>query len=299
MEKKTKIAESELVLTDNNQAVYHLKLRPEQIARTIILVGDPGRVAEVSKRFDRIDHQVSNREFVSHTGWLNKQHISAVATGIGTDNIDIVLNELDALFNIDLQNRQIKQEHTSLRLIRIGTSGALQADLPVDKPVATATALGFDGVLHFYNNTAGVRELSLEKAFKEELNWPETFNNPYAVAGDKALRQLLANDMPMGITISAPGFYGPQGRTLRLGLARPELNEQLSRFSFNKQNITNYEMESSALYGLSAMLGHQALTVCCIIANRAAQRYSANYHKAVGSLIDTVLERLCSTSNQI
>ncbi len=288
------IAPSELVLTDEG-AVYHLKLHPHQIAPNIIVVGDQGRVEAVSKHFDAIDHRAENREFVTHTGRIGNFPISVLSTGIGTDNIDIVVNELDALFNIDLKTRQIQPETTSLKIVRMGTSGALQADLPVESMLLSDFGMGLDPVASYYKSQFEAEELELQKAWVQHSNWPEHMAQPYFVkAGQKLLEQLRGNDMNEGITATAAGFYGPQGRSLRLPLHMADLNEQLNTFRHGNYRITNFEMETSALYALSAMLGHEAATVCTIIANRFNKTFSRDYHPAVNRMIVNVLERLTS-----
>jgi uridine phosphorylase len=286
-----KIAESELIINSDG-SIFHLHLKPEDIAHTILLVGDQDRVEVVSSFFDTIDVKKQNREFKTHTGTYNGQRISVVSTGIGTDNIDIVVNELDALVNIDLETRLPKKELTQLNLIRIGTSGSLQADIPVDTPVISEFAIGFDGLLNFYANRNKIAHLEMEEAFKKELNWNTQLTSPYFVESSKILFEKIGFDMRQGITISAPGFYGPQGRVLRLEIQDPDINEKISKFEYQKKHITNYEMECSAIYGLSKLLGHNAVTVCNIIANRMRGEYSNDYKKSVKELIKTVLERL-------
>jgi uridine phosphorylase len=286
-----KIGDSELILNPDG-SVFHLHLRPENIAETIILVGDQGRVEMVSNFFDSIEYRVQNREFITHTGIYKGKRISVVSTGIGTDNIDIVVNELDALVNIDLVNRIAKKEHTSLNLIRIGTSGALQADIPVDTPVVSQMACGFDGLLNFYAGRNSASDLKIEAAFEKYMDWNPLLTKPYFVKASPVLLQKVGHDMRQGITISAPGFYGPQGRVLRLPIVDPDINEKITAFEYEKQKITNYEMECSAIYGLSMLLGHNALTVCNIIANRFRKEYSSGYKIAVEKLVKIVLDRL-------
>lgn len=286
-----KIGESELIINSDG-SIFHLKLKPEHIAKDIILVGDPGRVAMVSDFFDKVEHVITNREFITHTGTYQGKRISVIATGIGTDNIDIVLNELDALVNIDLNNRSIKEEKTSLNLIRIGTSGALHEDIEVDSFLLSEMAVGFDGLLNFYANRNSVCNTEMENAFKNHTNWNPLLTSPYFVNSSKELSDKIGKGIQRGITISAPGFYGPQGRVLRLQIQDPEINDKIRSFRFNDKRITNYEMESSALFGLSALLGHQAATVCVIIANRYAKKYSKDYKPAVKNLIKHVLDSL-------
>lgn len=285
------IPKSELVL-NNDGSVYHLSLHPENIAKTIILVGDPSRVSMVSKYFDDIDFSQSNREFVTHTGKIGKKRISVISTGIGTDNIDIVLNELDALVNIDLKKRIIKENLTSLNFIRIGTSGSLQPNIDVDTFLLTKYALGLDGLLHFYDfNNKNLVEL--QEKFINQLKWNENFAKPYFVESDCKLYELLNSDLVYtGITATAPGFYAPQGRELRVPIFDNELQEKLASFSFNNYKIANFEMETSAIFGLSKLMKHKAATICAIIANRAAKRYSKDHSIAIKELIKYVLEKI-------
>lgn len=273
-------------------SIYHLKLRPEQLADTIIVVGDQGRVAQVSGYFSRIDHKVQNREFLTHTGVYNGRRVTAMSTGIGTDNIDIVVNELDALVNIDLEKRQAKEKHTSLKIVRLGTSGALQPDIPVDTFVASAYGLGFDGLLNFYRFEDGILEHKLSDAFMAHTSWDPKLAYPYIVAASGSLLQSLAGDLVSGITATANGFYGPQGRELRIPLAFPELNERIADFRSEGLRITNFEMETSALYALGKILGHQCLTICAIIANRVRKEYSSDYKNTIDQLIKQTLDRL-------
>ncbi len=286
-----KFEKSELIL-NNDGTIFHLHLQPENIADTIILVGDQGRVKVVSDFFDKIEFKAANREFITHTGTFRGQRITALSTGIGTDNIDIVVNELDALVNIDLKKRMLKPEHHALNLIRIGTSGALQGDIPVDTPIATATSIGFDGMLNFYAAVKLMGNEDLKKAFLEHTQWRSGLPIPYFPDASQELLNKVAGDMRQGMTISAPGFYGPQGRMLRLPLRDATLNDKISKFEYNGRKITNYEMESSAIYGLSKALGHNALTVCNIIANRIRKEYSKDYKPGVKNLIEKVLVRL-------
>lgn len=284
------IPDSELIINPNG-SIFHLHLLPEQIAATILLVGDPGRVKQVSEKFDSIECKVENREFVTHTGTFKGKRISVLSTGIGTDNIDIVINELDALVNIDLAKRVEKESKRKLNLIRIGTSGALQEDIPVDSFVISAFGLGMDGLLNFYMHHWPETE-GLKSDFLKQTHWPSTFNTPYLVKGSDDLRKKIGEGMHTGITATACGFYGPQGRILRLNLHMPDLNEKLTNFKSDGWRITNFEMETSALFGLSSLLGHHATTVCAIIANRIRKEYSKNYKIAVNNLIETVLERI-------
>jgi uridine phosphorylase len=286
------IEKSELIINPDG-SIYHLNVRPEQIARTVILVGDPDRVEIVSSFFDHIEVKIQNREFVTHTGTYKNKRLSVVSTGIGTDNVDIVINELDALVNIDLKERKIKEKLTSYDFIRIGTSGGLQADIPVDSFLISKKAIGFDGLLNFYKNRNEVCDLEFESELKKSLNWNPLLASPYVVDAAERLVDLLSGpEMMEGNTISAPGFYGPQGRVLRLDLLDSLLNEKIQNFRFNDLRIANFEMESSAIFGLSKLLGHYAVTVCAIIANRASKTYSKDHYAVVEKLILTVLNKL-------
>jgi len=291
-ERNKMIQHSELILNPDG-TIFHLHLTPEQISHQIILVGDPDRVDRISSFFDKVEHSVQNREFKTVTGWYNKKRLSVISTGIGTDNIDIVLNELDALVNIDLEKREIKKQHTSLEIVRIGTSGGLQADLPVNSFVVSQKSIGFDGMLHFYQELGKHCDTDFEKAFKKFTDWNTSLPTPYVVdASDELLAGFEGSNFIKGVTISAPGFYGPQGRVLRLPLRVPELNKQIEDFDFKALKITNFEMESSAIYGLSKMLGHEALTVCLIIANRVNRTANENYRTKMTELIQKVLDCL-------
>ncbi len=286
------IKHSELIL-NNNGSIFHLHLKPEQISDQIILVGDPARVDTIAQFFDKIDFTVQNREFKTITGWFNGKKISVISTGIGTDNIDIVLNELDALVNIDLDKREKKTTHRSLNIVRIGTSGGLQDDLPVNSFVVSEKSIGFDGLLNYYANRDAYCDLEFEKTFTNYTDWSDKLAAPYTVdASPELLRKFNTNTFTKGVTISAPGFYAPQGRELRLALAFPDLNKRIESFRYNKLRITNFEMESSAIYGLSKMLGHQALTVCLIIANRVNLSANENYQSEMKRLIEIVLLNL-------
>jgi uridine phosphorylase len=286
------IKNSELILNPDG-SIFHLHLKPDQIADTIILVGDPGRVETISGMFDQIEFTVRNREFVTTTGSYRGQRISVLSTGIGTDNIDIVINELDALANIDLTTREIKSEHRELRFIRIGTSGSLQADIPVNSWLVSRKSIGFDGMITFYKGREKACDMEFEAAFRKYTEWHDDLPTPYVVdASEELLQRFTGFKFIHGVNISAPGFYGPQGRVLRLPLAIPDLNDKLEDFEFEQLKITNYEMESSAIYGLSRMLGHQALTVCLIIANRVTREANESYHGEMEKLIRIVLDKL-------
>ncbi len=285
-----RIGESELIL-NNDKSIFHLHLKKEHISNKIILVGDPGRVKVVSSFFDKIIYKIENREFLTHTGYYNNQLITAISTGIGTDNIDIVVNELDALVNIDFDTRTVKPEHKTLNFVRIGTSGALQEDIDVDSFLVSEKAIGFDGMLNFYADRNKVSNLDFEQKFKDSVNWNPLLASPYVVDASENLINTIGKDLRKGVTISAPGFYGPQGRQLRLKTADTELNNKITNFNYNNYKITNYEMESSAIFGLSKIMGHNALTICAIIANRLKKQYSKDYHPVIKDLIKLVLER--------
>jgi uridine phosphorylase len=285
------IGNSELII-NNDGSIFHLHLIPEQIAKDIILVGDPGRVALISEHFDEIEHVVHNREFITHTGRYKGKRISVIATGIGTDNIDIVLNELDALVNIDLEKRTIKETKKSLNFVRIGTSGGLQEDMDVDSFLMSETAIGFDGLLNFYKRRDEVCNDEIETAFLKHMDWNKRIATPYFINASESLMKRIDKNFRRGLTISAPGFYGPQGRELRLEIQDRDINDKIRAFRFNEKCITNYEMESSALFGLSALLGHKAATVCVIIANRYAKQYSKDYKIPMKKLIKIVLDNL-------
>jgi len=286
-----RIGESELILNKDG-SIFHLHLKPEDISDTIILVGDQGRVSMVSSFFDSIEVEKHNREFITNTGYYNGKRITVVSTGIGTDNIDIVVNELDALANIDLEKRVPKKEHKTLNFIRIGTSGALQEDIPVDTPVATKISLGFDNLINYYAGRDEISNADMEDKFMKHSDWNKSLHKPYFVESSDKLFNKVAFDMTSGITISAPGFYGPQGRQLRLQPADPNLNDKINKFRYEDLKITNYEMECSAIYGLSKLLGHNGLTICSIIANRQRKEYSKDYKIAVKELVKKVLDRV-------
>ena len=284
--------ESELII-NNDGSIFHLHLFPEDIADDIILVGDPGRVETVASFFESIELKKQNREFCTITGRYNGKRISVISTGIGTDNIDIVVNELDAIANINLKTRDRNKEHRTLNLIRIGTSGSLQANVNVDTFLMSKRSIGFDGLLNFYKDRNSVADIEFEEAFKKYVNWNKLLPSPYVVnASSKLIEKLDGDNITKGITISASGFYGPQGRKLRLPIVDPDINDKIEAFEFKNQKITNYEMESSAIFGLSNLLGHNAVTLCAIIANRPKGEYSKDYKPIVKKLIETVLKKL-------
>ncbi|WP_456062648.1 nucleoside phosphorylase [Capnocytophaga leadbetteri] len=286
------IKESELILNPDG-SIYHINLRPEQVADTIILVGDPNRVPRVSAYFDTIEFKTQKREFCTHTGTYKGKRLTALSTGIGPDNIDIVINELDALFNIDLHTRKPKEQLTSLNIVRFGTSGSLQADIPVDSFVLSSHGLGMDNMLHAYKDAPNVREIAMEEAFMAHTQWNTDKGRPYIVGCGETLKQRLLTDKVFeGITGTAPGFYGPQGRMLRLPVQDPTLNDKLHSFNYKGYRMTNLEMETSAIYGLSKLLGHQAVSLNAIIANRAAGTFTKDTKKVVENLIVYGLEQL-------
>ena len=283
---------SELVINDDG-SIFHLHLKPEQISDKIILVGDPGRVALVASYFDEQECSVSSREFNTITGSYKGKRITVISTGIGTDNIDIVVNELDALANIDLKSRTEKPDFKQLTLVRIGTSGGMQPDIPLGSFLISEKSIGFDGVLNFYEGRDRVCDLEFEKEVKKQLKRNPHICAPYVVDADAGLVNKIGQDeMLRGVTISANGFYGPQGRELRIGLADPHLNDKIEKFSFDNYKITNYEMEGSAIAGLASLMGHRAMTVCCIIANRRVEAANTDYKPYIEKLVQTVLERI-------
>jgi uridine phosphorylase len=288
-----RIAESELIINPRG-AVYHLDVRPDEIAQTVIMVGDPGRVKVVSKHFDRIDHKCEHREFITHTGSIGKKKLTVISSGIGPDNVDIVLNELDALVNIDFASRIIKPELTSLKILRIGTSGSLQRDIPVDSFVVSTHGLGLDNLLNFYRHTHNEEEKQLLQAFVTQTQMHNHLSQPYISTASAHLLKEFVSGFHRGITVTCPGFYGPQGRMLRLGLNNPELIDRLTQFNFGQHRISNFEMETSAIYGLGKLLGHQCLSINAIIANRVAKEYSSDSKRAVEEVIVKVLGILAS-----
>jgi uridine phosphorylase len=286
------IKESELLINKDG-SIYHINLKPEDIADTILLVGDPDRVEMVASFFSEIELKKHKREFYTVTGQYNNKRVTVMSTGIGTDNIDIVLNELDALVNIDLKTREIKADKRSLNLIRIGTSGGLQAEYQPGTYVVSKSSVGFDGMLNFYKDIVDVTDKDFEAQFKAHTNWNPRLSTPYLVDSSDELTNIFKGDKYNdGITISSNGFYGPQGRVLRLDTADMDLNDKIHSFDFNGRKIANYEMESSALYGLSKMLGHNAATICLIIANRITKNSVSDYHPLMKELVEDVLNKL-------
>jgi len=285
-----KIEASELIINQRG-AIYHLDLRPEEIGDTIITVGDPFRVAKVSKHFDQILYKSHHREFVTHTGRIGNKTVTVLSTGIGPDNIDIVLNELDALVNIDLVNRTINPVKKQLKLIRVGTSGSLQPHIDVDSFVASTYGLGLDNLMHFYPIHQTDIESEILSNFKSQVQLNPNIQ-PYIKSASAFLLAQFTDGCSAGVTATCPGFYGPQGRNLRMGLAMPNLNEQLTQFRFGNHQITNFEMETSALYGMASSLGHQALSLSVIVANRLAKKFSKDADAAIEKLIKHTLERV-------
>ena len=287
-------APSELIINDDG-SVFHLHVKPEWLADKVILVGDPGRVALVSAYFDSIEVEAQSREFTTVTGMYKGKRITVVSTGIGCDNIDIVLNELDALANIDFQTRQQKSTLRQLELVRIGTCGGLQPYTPVGTFVCSEKSIGFDGLLNFYAGRNDVCDLPMEQAFIQHMGWTGNMCQPYPYVIDadhELMERISADDMVRGVTIAAGGFFGPQGRELRVPLADPHQNEKIERFEYQGRRITNFEMESSALSGLARLMGHKAVTVCMVIANRLIKEANTGYKNSMTHLIETVLERI-------
>jgi len=285
------IEASELII-NNRGAIYHVNCRPEEIAETIITVGDPDRVKEVSKHFDKIEFKNKHREFVTHTGYIGKKRISVTSTGIGPDNIDIVINELDALVNIDFTTRTIKEKITSLQIIRVGTCGSLQKEIPVDSFVASTHGLGLDNLLNFYQSSNSVEENQLLQAFNSHTQLQKGISEPYINTASIHLLKEFVQDFHQGITVTCPGFYGPQGRVLRMGLAQPQLIDKLTSFHFGNHRISNFEMETSAIYGMGKILGHHCLSLSAIVANRIRKEFSKDGNAAVEKLIVKTLENI-------
>ncbi len=286
------ILPSELIINPDG-TIFHLHLKPGQVADTVILVGDPGRATLIAEFFDSIEFKVEHREFKTFTGMCKGKRLTVLATGIGPDNIDIVVNELDALVNVDFASREPLPQKKALNLVRIGTCGSLQAEIPVFSWVISKKSLGFDGLLNFYARRDEVCDLGFESAFVRHCEWNPQLPAPYVVDCSPYLLEKISGEQTVkGVNISAPGFYGPQGRVVRLPLADPRLNQKIESFSYTGHRITNFEMESSAIYGLSALMGHRALTICLAIANRVTGKASADYTQAMKQLIDYVLNKL-------
>ena len=281
------------LITNRDGSIFHLNLLPEDIAHKIIIVGDPGRVDMLSKMLQDIRVRKENREFKTVTGTFEHTEISIVSSGIGTDNIDIVLNELDALVNIDLNTCEIKDEIISLTIVRIGTSGALRSDIAAGSSIMAETAIGFDGLLHFYEGYDWLLDTGLSDSLVEHLEWPDALSYPYAINANKELLELFDQEgFKRGITISAPGFYAPQGRRLRLETFDNEINDKLASFQYGTRTISNYEMESSAIFGLSGLLGHKALTICAIIGNRVTGEFVNDYKPIITDIAEKVFRNI-------
>lgn len=286
-----RIAESELIINQDG-SVFHLHLKPEELADIVILVGDPGRVDLIAEYLDDIEFRHASREFVSTTGKYKGKRITALSTGIGTDNIDIVMNELDALVNIDFKTRKIKEQKRSLNILRIGTSGAIQPDIPLGSFVFSHISVGCDGLMNWYADRDKISLLDIEEAFKKHTKWDKRLPDPYFVRAGKEMIKRFEDCTIKGVTIAASGFYGPQGRVLRMPLAMPDMLETFETFRYEDKKITNFEMEGSAIAGIAAHLGHNAGTVCCIIANRHLKSSNPDYRPQVRKLIELSLERL-------
>lgn len=285
------IPESEFIINPDGSA-FHLHIKPEQLSDKIVMMGDPGRVTLTASFFDSIECDVQSREFHTVTGTYKGKRITALSHGIGTDNIDIVLTELDALANIDFETRTVKPDFKQLTMVRVGTSGGMQPHCPVGSYVVSEKSIGFDGLLHYYADSNKIRDIDFEEAFQKHVNWSPYHCSPYVVNADEELVDRIAFDMIRGVTISAIGFYGPQGRHVRLPLADPDLNAKIESFRYEEHSITNYEMESSAIAGLGKMMGHKCMTACAIIANRVALESNADYKGSTEELIKIVLERI-------
>ncbi len=290
-----KIPESELIINGNG-SVFHLHMKPEQLADNVIMMGDPGRIDILADHLSDIECRNANREFVSVTGKYKGKRVTALSHGIGPDNIDIVMTELDALANVDFKTREVKPEHRTLNILRIGTSGALHADIPLGSYVLSHISVGFDGVMNWYGNREKVTIPEVEEAFKKHMNWPDVLPSPYFVKASPKIIDLMKDITIKGATISAPGFYGPQGRMVRIPLAMPHMIEDIEKFRFSTGGedfrITNFEMESSPLAGMAAHLGHNACTVCCIIANRYLKSTNTDYKPIMRKLVEECLERI-------
>jgi uridine phosphorylase len=290
-----RIPESELIINGDG-SVFHIHLKPEELADNVIMVGDPGRVDMIAEYLTDIEFRHASREFVSVTGKRNGKRITAISHGIGPDNIDIVMTELDALANVDFNTREVKKEHKALNILRIGTSVALHPDIPLGSYILSHMSVGFDGVMNWYGNREKVTDPAVEEAFKKHMNWLDVLPSPYFVSASPKIIDLMKDVTVKGVTISAPGFYGPQGRVVRIPLAMPDMLEKIESFRFSKNGedyrITNFEMESSPLAGLAAHLGHNACTVCCAIANRYLQSSNPDYKPAIRKLVEICVDRM-------
>lgn len=285
------VAKPDLIVNADG-SVYHLCMRPEDLADTVIVVGDPERVTDISSRFTRVESRRSNREFISHTGEIHGKRITVLSTGIGTDNIDIVMHELDALANFNLKTREQNPDHRTLTIVRIGTSGSIQPDVKINSFSLSTHACGLDNLLFFYKGMKDICDHEMSDAFQSQVDWNQHLSNPYFIKGSEKLIEKFRPFTVSGITVTAPGFYGPQGRYLRLPLTDPELITRLQGFRYKEHRIVNFEMETSALYGLGALMGHQMVTLCALIANRATGEYNGDHKSTVKKLIDLVLENI-------
>ena len=286
-----RIAESELIINSDG-SIFHLHIRPEQLAQNVILVGDPGRVAMFKPYFETLECEGASREFVWATGCYKGSRITVLSTGIGTDNIDIVMTELDALANIDFQTREVKPEHKTLNIVRLGTCGALQPDIPLGAFILSHISIGFDGLMNWYADREQVSDEAMEEAFMKHMNWPSVLPNPYFVKASQKLIDLFSDVTVKGMTISSPGFYGPQGRVVRQKLAMPNMLEDIESFRYEDRKITNFEMEGSAIAGIATHLGHEAITVCCAIAHRYLKDANTDYKAKVAELVKVVLDKI-------
>lgn len=286
-----RIAESELIINSDG-SIFHLHIRPEQLAKNVILVGDPGRVAMFKPYFETIECEGASREFVWATGTYHGSRITALSTGIGTDNIDIVMTELDALANIDFSTREVKKEHTTLNIVRLGTCGALQPEIPLGSFILSHISIGFDGLMNWYAGREEITDTAMEEAFMKHMNWPKELPTPYFVKASDKLIQLFGDSTVRGMTISSPGFYGPQGRVVRQQLAMPNMLEDIESFRYSDRKITNFEMEGSAIAGIARHLGHEATTVCCVIAHRYLKDANTDYKPRVAQLVKLVLDKV-------
>lgn len=288
-----RIAESELIINSDG-SIFHLHIRPEQLANNVILVGDPGRVAMFKPLFESIECEGASREFVWATGRYKGTRITALSTGIGTDNIDIVMTELDALANIDFKTREVKPEHKTLNIVRLGTCGALQPEIPLGGFILSHYSVGFDGLMNWYANREEVTDTDMEQAFMKHMNWPKDLPTPYFVKASQKLIEHFSNETYRGMTISAPGFYGPQGRVVRQQLAMPNMLEDIENFRYGDWKITNFEMEGSAIAGIAKHLDHEAITVCCVIAHRYLKDANTDYKPRVAQLVELVMDKMAS-----
>ncbi len=288
-----RIAESELIINSDG-SIFHLHIRPEQLAKNVILVGDPGRVAMFKPYFETLECEGASREFVWATGTYHGSRITALSTGIGTDNIDIVMTELDALANIDFSTREVKKEHTTLNIVRLGTCGALQPEIPLGSFVLSHISIGFDGLMNWYAGREEITDTAMEEAFMKHMNWPKELPTPYFVKASEKLIELFEDSTVRGMTISSPGFYGPQGRVVRQQLAMPNMLEDIESFRYEDRKITNFEMEGSAIAGIARHLGHEATTVCCVIAHRYLKDANTDYKPRVAQLVKLVLDKVSS-----